>query len=239
MIVLSKTHFKHKLLKKGWEIKRRRASRNTDRTEETSIRLDDYSASSSINYIVQHVALIDKSALQVKDRIGKGAFGEVHRAEWKEKDLTITVAMKMLFGVQLDSELDKEAALLSQLDHPNIVKLYGICRWDTQVALVMEMMNLGDLKSYVRDRTPRCDNYSQFPAPLIQTELLDIAAQVAAGLCYLASQQIVHRDLAARNCLVQGEPDLKVCNAAFRKPITVKISDFGMSRRSVLPSEYN
>ena len=36
---------------------------------------------------------------------------------------------------------------------------------------------------------------------------------------------------AARNCLVQGETDVKCCNAAFRKPIAVKISDFGMSRR--------
>ena len=107
------------------------------------------------------------------------------------------VAMKMLHGIQLDSELDREAALLSQLDHPNIVKLYGICRWDNALSLIMEMMNLGDLKTYVRQRMPRCDNYSQFPAPLLQTELNNIAAQIAAGLTYLTSQQIVHRDLGS------------------------------------------
>uniref|UniRef100_A0AC34QPK4 Protein kinase domain-containing protein n=1 Tax=Panagrolaimus sp. JU765 TaxID=591449 RepID=A0AC34QPK4_9BILA len=41
-----------------------------------------------------------------------------------------------------------------------------------------------------------------------------------------------------RNCLVQGESDAKVCNAAFRKPISVKISDFGMSRRLYSDGEY-
>uniref|UniRef100_A0A914YFY9 Protein kinase domain-containing protein n=1 Tax=Panagrolaimus superbus TaxID=310955 RepID=A0A914YFY9_9BILA len=101
----------------------------------------------------------------------------------------------MLHGIPLDSDLDKEAALLAKMDHPNIVRLYGICRWDTQIALVMEMMNLGDLKNYVRQRQPLSNNYSQFPAPLLTTELINIAGQIAAGLCYLNSQQIVHRDL--------------------------------------------
>uniref|UniRef100_A0A7E4VPA8 Protein kinase domain-containing protein n=1 Tax=Panagrellus redivivus TaxID=6233 RepID=A0A7E4VPA8_PANRE len=241
VILFSRTHIKHKLLKKGWEIRRRRISRNTDRTEETSIRLEDYSASNSMNYIVQHVPIIERDTLEIKERIGKGAFGEVYVAEWYPKDDVTSptkVAVKMLFNVTLDSELDKEAALLAMLDHPNIVKLFGIARGEGQISLVMEMMNLGDLKTFVRDRAPRCDNYSQFPPALIPSELLNIAGQVAAGLAYLASQNIVHRDLAGRNCLVQGESDLKFCNAAFRKSITVKISDFGMSRRLFSDTEY-
>ena len=46
---------------------------------------------------------------------------------------------------------------------------------------------------------------------------MDIAAQVAEGMCYLESQNYIHRDLAARNILV-GENN--IC----------KVGDFGLAR---------
>ena len=48
-------------------------------------------------------------------------------------------------------------------------------------------------------------------------QLIDMAAQIAAGMAYLESQNYIHRDLAARNVLV-GENNI------------VKIADFGLAR---------
>ena len=60
---------------------------------------------------------------------------------------------------------------------------------------------------------PAESDEEELPVP----ELLDIAEQVAEGMCYLESQNYIHRDLAARNILV-GENN--VC----------KVGDFGLAR---------
>ncbi|CAD5231045.1 unnamed protein product [Bursaphelenchus okinawaensis] len=215
----------------------RRPSKTTMSTEETSLRDESICNASISHYSLQHVPTISKEHLIIEKKIGGGAFGDVFQGEWLVKN--VPVAIKMLHNVQVDAQMDKEAGMLAELDHPNVVKMFGVCRMsDRNLAMVLELMNRGDLKTYVSDRRPKCDNYSQFPPALIRTELIDIARQVCTGLAYISSQQIVHRDLAARNCLVSGDTDIRVCNAAFRPAITVKISDFGMSRRLYSHAEY-
>jgi len=56
------------------------------------------------------------------------------------------VAIKMLINIQIDAEMEREAALLANLEHPNVLKMFGVAQWRGQVALVLELMSLGDLR---------------------------------------------------------------------------------------------
>lgn len=121
--------------------------------------------------------------------------------------------------------------LMSELHHPNIVCLLGVCMNQEPMCMLFEYMAQGDLHEYLLSHSPHSDVTSTDDecGPggshiLEYSEMLHISTQVAAGMEYLASHHYVHRDLAARNILV-GEG------------LTVKISDFGLSR-DIYSSDY-
>ncbi|GMR31030.1 hypothetical protein PMAYCL1PPCAC_01225 [Pristionchus mayeri] len=210
-----------------------RARRGSGGTEET--RLEERTSISSSNYAHILLPSLELGAIQMHEKIGQGAFGEVFRATLSTAG-DLPVAVKVIREV---GERDaKEAALLSRLNHENIVRLFGTSRDADRLLLVFEMMTLGDLRTYVADRRPRPGQYTQFPPALMDEEVVNIIRQIVLGMAYLSEMGVVHRDLAARNCLVTGESDRLLCIPAHRPPITVKISDFGMSRRLYSHSEY-
>ncbi|XP_066460479.1 muscle, skeletal receptor tyrosine-protein kinase [Eleutherodactylus coqui] len=168
--------------------------------------------------------------------IGEGAFGRVFQARapglLPYEPFTM-VAVKMLkeeASADMQADFQREAALMAEFDHPNIVKLLGVCAVGKPMCLLFEYMAHGDLNEYLRHRSPRALSslsHSSLatrvrlsdlnPAPLSCTDQLHIARQISAGMAYLSERKFVHRDLATRNCLV-GEN------------MVVKIADFGLSR---------
>ncbi|XP_069601614.1 muscle, skeletal receptor tyrosine-protein kinase [Ranitomeya imitator] len=168
--------------------------------------------------------------------IGEGAFGRVFQARapglLPYEPFTM-IAVKMLkeeASADMQADFQREAALMAEFDHPNIVKLLGVCAVGKPMCLLFEYMAHGDLNEYLRHRSPRALSslsHSSLatkvrlsdlnPSPLSCTDQLHIARQVSAGMAYLSERKFVHRDLATRNCLV-GEN------------MVVKIADFGLSR---------
>ncbi|KAG8455051.1 hypothetical protein GDO86_001317 [Hymenochirus boettgeri] len=168
--------------------------------------------------------------------IGEGAFGRVFQARAPgllSCEPFTMVAVKMLkeeASADMQADFQREAALMAEFNHPNIVKLLGVCAVGKPMCLLFEYMAHGDLNEYLRHRSPRALSslsHSSLaakvrlsdlnPSPLSCTDQLYIARQVAAGMAYLSERKFVHRDLATRNCLVGNN-------------MVVKIADFGLSR---------
>ncbi|NXX52532.1 NTRK1 factor, partial [Scopus umbretta] len=174
------------------------------------------------NACVHHVQRRD---IVLKWELGEGAFGKVFLAECynllpeQEKML---VAVKALKEVTESTRLDfqREAELLTVLQHEHIVKFYGVCTEGEPLIMVFEYMKHGDLNRFLRwagGGSILDQGQGQPCGQLTLSHMLQIATQIASGMVYLASLHFVHRDLATRNCLVGHD-------------LVVKIGDFGMSR---------
>ncbi|NXK49409.1 BMX kinase, partial [Chauna torquata] len=137
--------------------------------------------------------------------LGSGQFGVVHVGKWKGQ---YDVAVKMIKkGATSEDEFIAEAQTMMKLNHPKLVRLYGVCSKLYPIYLVMEYMANGSLLSYLQ-------SHGKELQPL---RLLEICYDVCDAMAFLESCQFIHRDLAARNCLVDSN-------------LTVKVSDSGMTR---------
>ena len=151
--------------------------------------------------------------------LGQGNYGTVMKGEAKDitSDQSSTlVAIKVLKeGSHSEARDDfiNEAKAVNQFDHPNILKLLGVCFDREPFYIIFEYMELGDLNNYLRNSA----NGVSPSLNLNLKQLVDMAVNIAAGLEYLAEHHFIHRDLATRNCLIN-------------KQLFVKIADFGLSK---------
>ncbi|XP_055537399.1 tyrosine-protein kinase transmembrane receptor Ror [Wyeomyia smithii] len=156
------------------------------------------------------------------EELGEGAFGKVYKGELTQKDGDkIFVAVKALkenASAKTQADFKREIELISDLKHDNIVCILGVVLKEEPLCMLFEYMAQGDLHEFLIANSPNEGKQ------LTQLQFLLIAQQICDGMEYLASHHYVHRDLAARNCLV-GEH------------LTVKISDFGLSR-DIYSSDY-
>ncbi|XP_053946069.1 tyrosine-protein kinase Fer isoform X4 [Anastrepha ludens] len=142
------------------------------------------------------------------EKIGRGNFGDVYKAKLKSTKQDVAVkTCRMTLPDEQKRKFLQEGRILKQYDHPNIVKLIGICVQKQPIMIVMELVPGGSLLNYLRKNSNALTTRQQ----------MGMCRDAAAGMRYLESKNCIHRDLAARNCLVDFENQ-------------VKISDFGMSR---------
>lgn len=186
---------------------------------------------------------VPRERLKFQEKLGEGQFGEVHLCEVSklediigEDNFTLgrtlgkpmLVAVKTLreaAGEQAKSDFFKEMKILARLKDANIIRVLGVCTDREPLFMIVEYMKYGDLNQFLQRHVPESNIAKMTNADCLgYGALVYMATQIASGMKYLETLNLVHRDLASRNCLV---------GAGF----TIKVSDFGMSR-SLYSSDY-
>lgn len=157
---------------------------------------------------------IDRQLIQLTQRLGAGKFVEDvwHFCELWEGlwNSTTSIAVKVLKpGTMSPLEFLQEAELLKKLQHPNLILLYAVCSREEPIYIVTELIK-HSLLGYLREEG----------RSLKIPQLIDMSAQVAAGMACLEKQNGIHRDLAARNIMV-GVGEQLICKVANFSPAHV------------------
>ncbi|KAJ7332060.1 hypothetical protein JRQ81_014240 [Phrynocephalus forsythii] len=150
---------------------------------------------------------MERTDITMKHKLGGGQYGEVYVGVWKKYNLTVAVKTLKEDTMEVEEFL-KEASVMKEIKHPNLVQLLGVCTLEPPFYIVTEYMPYGNLLDYLRE----CSREE-----VTAVVLLYMATQISSAMEYLEKKNFIHRDLAARNCLV-GENHV------------VKVADFGLSR---------
>lgn len=153
-------------------------------------------------------------------RAGEGGHGEVMRA--LDRDLDRIVAIKMLTKGHAQkphaiNRLQREALLLSKLDHPNIARVYSFAVTSEGTPyLVMEYLQANTLSQRIASSgTFSIEDWSV------------VARQLCDAISYAHAQNVIHRDIKPQNILlVQAEGPGGAAAGGF----FVKLVDFGMAK---------
>ncbi|CEM24782.1 unnamed protein product [Vitrella brassicaformis CCMP3155] len=156
--------------------------------------------------------------------LGSGGFGVVYKGLWKGRPVAVKIMnvdklradASRGTGEDVDDEdlmagamedILAEAQEMQHLRHPNIVEFLGVCTHRKYgLVIVTELCEGGSLEQYLAKNRP------------LKPDVRDkFVREICEGLQYLHDNGIMHRDLKPGNLLLgQG--------------LTIKISDFGMTR---------
>ncbi|KAF5383570.1 hypothetical protein D9615_003518 [Tricholomella constricta] len=101
--------------------------------------------------------------------------------------------------------IEREIVVMKLLDHPNVMRLYDVWETSTELYLILEYIQGGELFDHL------CNN-GKLPVP----EALNYFQQIIAAMDYCHNFNIAHRDLKPENILLD-------------KDFNIKIADFGMA----------
>ena len=158
--------------------------------------------------------------LQGGSVIGQGTYGKVISYQTPEGPVAVKTSTDLELGV--DSSLLREAAMLRNLHHPNILPVLDVFIIPTEMGLVFPLA-----------RQDLFAEYKQEPLTLVEVKF--IVLQLMRAVAYLHSQDILHGDIKPQNILLQFPvPDQIVKRKEFRRfpELQIMLGDFGIASSS-------
>lgn len=150
------------------------------------------------------------------DELGSGMSGTVFSVQSKITGSLYACKSVRKRGMS-DEDLNNfrgEVALLSQLDHPNIVKIIEAFESPSQITIIMELCQGGELY----DSLITAEFYTEDVAK-------NLFKQIVHAILYCHNQNVCHRDLKLENFVFDKKAKISTGNEV------IKLIDFGLSKR--------
>ncbi|BEJ17078.1 hypothetical protein CspHIS471_0604790 [Cutaneotrichosporon sp. HIS471] len=144
--------------------------------------------------------------------LGKGRFGKVYLARVRSTDFILALKVldreEIMSNSKAETQALREIEVMRSLRHPNVVRMYDFFAEDDRLVLMLEYAAHGEMFIQLRKRKRFSERRSA-----------KYICEVADGLAYLHTKDIIHRDIKPENLFLglQGQ---------------VKIGDFGWSVHS-------
>jgi tetratricopeptide (TPR) repeat protein/predicted Ser/Thr protein kinase len=137
--------------------------------------------------------------------LGEGGMGVVYAAY--DEDLDRKVAIKLLrAGAAPQPELQRarmlrEAKLMAQLSHPNVITIHEVGEHEGQIFIAMEFVRGQSLDQWLQRTAPRRPDWRS---------VIAVFAQAGEGLVAAHRAGLVHRDFKPQNVMVGEDGEVKV-----------------------------
>lgn len=166
------------------------------------------------------VLALERRGYRFGKKIGKGSYGSVVCASYHDiqSNSKVDLACKYVNKKKapedfLQKFFPREIQFLTQISHPNIIKIHSILQSGETVFIFMRYAENGDLLEYIKKN-----------GPILETQANLWFYQMASAIQYLHEMDIAHRDLKCENILIT-------------KHMNLKLADFGFARSCVDDNE--
>lgn len=140
--------------------------------------------------------------------LGIGSFGKVKVAEHAATGHKVAIKIlskRKIKMMDMEEKVRREIKILRLFMHPHIIRLYEVIETHSDIYLLMEYVNSGELFDYIVEK-----------GRLSEDEARRFFQQIISGVEYCHRNMVVHRDLKPENLLLDSK-------------YNVKIADFGLS----------
>lgn len=144
----------------------------------------------------------------VKETIGKGSFGKVKRGIHSPTGQEVAIKIlnrQKLKTANMDKKIRREIKILKLFRHPNVCRLYEVIQTSTDIFLIMEFVDGGELYDYIVKQGHLKEDAARY-----------VFQQIVCALEYGHHYRVVHRDLKPENILLGSN-------------LQVKMIDFGLA----------
>jgi serine kinase len=159
------------------------------------------------------ILALERRGYRFYKKIGKGSYGSVVRSSYfdlqtnSKLDLACKYVNKKKAPADfLQKFFPREIQLLTQISHPNIIKIHSILQSGDTVFIFMRFAENGDLLEYIKKH-----------GPIVESQANLWFYQMASAIQYLHSMDVAHRDLKCENILITKHMNLKLADFGFAR----------------------